>query len=106
MDVVAARIIVRGRVQGVGYRWFARDAAESLAPPDAALPDQVVSGQAVSGWVRNLRDGRVALLVEGDAAEVERFLRAVREHWGSLIADEQIMPAEPAGRSAGLQVVR
>jgi acylphosphatase len=88
---IARLVHYAGRVQGVGFR----ATAVSLA-----------RGFAVGGWVRNLSDGRVALLVEGDAAEVERFLRAVREHWGSYIADEQITQAEPTGRPAGLQVVR
>lgn len=44
------RYVVAGRVQGVGYRWFVREAARALG---------------VSGWVRNDRDGTVVLVVAG-----------------------------------------
>lgn len=49
----AQRIIVRGRVQGVGYRDWARREALELG---------------LSGWVRNRRDGSVEILAAGDAA--------------------------------------
>lgn len=53
-----------GRVQGVGFRFTACEVAERFA---------------VTGYVRNLRDGRVELVAEGDADEVDRFVRAVNE---------------------------
>jgi acylphosphatase len=49
----------RGQVQGVGFRYTARQIAQSFA---------------VSGYVRNLPDGRVELVVEGDSAEIDRFV--------------------------------
>jgi acylphosphatase len=49
-------IIVRGRVQGVGFRWFVREAAR-----DARL----------SGWVRNRHDGAVEVEAEGPPAAIE-----------------------------------
>jgi acylphosphatase len=61
--IVARRLIVTGRVQGVGFRWFTRDAA---------------AREGVRGWVRNLPDGRVEALVEGDSEAVRRVERAVR----------------------------
>ena len=59
----AARYIVRGRVQGVGFRWFARKAAGELG---------------LRGWVRNLPDGSVEVLAAGPAdalASLEQRLR-------------------------------
>lgn len=53
-----------GRVQGVGFRATAAGIAGRFA---------------VAGWVRNLPDGRVELLAEGEPAAVEGFLAAVRE---------------------------
>jgi acylphosphatase len=50
-------------VQGVGFRYFTQDAALR---------------EGVTGWVRNLPDGRVEALVEGDAEAVTRVERAVR----------------------------
>jgi acylphosphatase len=61
--VTARRALVRGRVQGVGFRFFAERAARELG---------------VKGWVRNLPDGSVETLVEGDDAAVEKYLERVR----------------------------
>ncbi len=59
MSAVARRVVVRGRVQGVGYR-------------DAAI--QAAFEHDVTGWVRNRSDGVVEILVQGTPAGVERFL--------------------------------
>ena len=102
MDVVAARIIVRGRVQGVGYRWFARDAAESLAPPDGASP-----GLPLAGWVRNLRDGSVELQVEGSSSLVEALLAKLRQGPPAAVVsalDVQWLPAPPEARAARFEI--
>ena len=72
---IARLIRYSGRVQGVGFRATTAGMARKFA---------------VAGWVRNLPDGRVELLVEGEAGEVERFLQHVREYWSGYIADEQI----------------
>ncbi len=58
-DVIARRIIVRGRVQGVGFRFSFVDAA---------------SDAGVVGWVRNRFDGSVEALVQGEAPATERVI--------------------------------
>lgn len=55
----ARRIVVHGRVQGVGFRDAAIQAAYTLN---------------VAGWVRNRRDGSVEAFAQGDASAVERFV--------------------------------
>jgi acylphosphatase len=61
---VARRFLVSGRVQGVGYRYFAADAARR---------------EGLTGSVRNLDDGRVEACAEGEAESVVRFERALRQ---------------------------
>src|SRR5687768_15972286 len=60
---VARRFVVSGRVQGVGFRYSTQDTARR---------------EGVTGWVRNLPDGRVEALAEGDAEAVTRVERALR----------------------------
>jgi acylphosphatase len=61
--LVARRFVVRGRVQGVGFRYFTQDTARRAG---------------VTGWVRNLPDGRVEAHVEGDEEAVAHVERAIR----------------------------
>lgn len=57
--MIAKRVVVRGRVQGVGFRDSMVDAARAIG---------------VEGWVRNRRDGAVEAHVQGEADTVERML--------------------------------
>ncbi len=63
-DLVRVRAFASGRVQGVAYRFFAVKYANALG---------------VTGWVRNLSDGRVEVLAEGRGEAVEGFLDRLRE---------------------------
>ena len=63
MNRIVVRLIVRGRVQGVGFRWWARETARRLG---------------VDGWVRNLADGSVELLAAGPDAVVAEFVDSCR----------------------------
>ena len=58
------RLLVIGRVQGVGFRWFVREAAR---------------GHRLAGWVRNRSDGGVELEVSGDDAALRAFIATVKE---------------------------
>jgi acylphosphatase len=56
-------IVVDGLVQGVGFRWFVATRAKNLN---------------LSGYARNLYDGRVEIEAEGDRSQLEELIRAVR----------------------------
>jgi acylphosphatase len=65
----ARRVLIRGRVQGVGYRdWMVREATRL----------------GVQGWVRNQPDGTVEALVDGEDAAVQALLSACRR--GPMLA--------------------
>ena len=60
----SVRVLVEGRVQGVGFRWFTRRVAKELG---------------VLGWVRNLPDGRVEACAAGDEEALHRFVERLRD---------------------------
>jgi acylphosphatase len=62
-DIVIRRVVVRGRVQGVGYRAFVEDEAYR---------------RELTGWVRNRRDGSVEAVFAGSRAAVESMVEACR----------------------------
>ncbi|RPJ00609.1 MAG: acylphosphatase [Candidatus Aminicenantes bacterium] len=62
--MVRVHVLAGGRVQGVAYRFYAEKYAGLLG---------------ITGWVRNLPDGRVEVLAEGSAESVETFLDRLRE---------------------------
>ncbi len=73
MKAERRRILYSGAVQGVGFRW-----ATAAALKDAA----------VTGYVRNLPDGRVELVLEGTPLDIDEALRRVRAALARHIAAE------------------
>lgn len=63
-ELRTVRVRIEGRVQGVGYRYWAERVAGELA---------------LSGWVRNRRDGAVEALFSGRAGDIAEMLRRCRE---------------------------
>jgi acylphosphatase len=60
--MISLQVFFEGHVQGVGFRWTVR---------------HVAKGFDLTGWVRNLIDGRVEMQVSGEEAEVRAFLDAI-----------------------------
>ena len=70
-EMISLQVFYEGNVQGVGFRWSVR---------------HVAKGFDVTGWVRNMPDGRVELNVTGEEEEVRAFLdRIVQGELQSLI---------------------
>ena len=90
-QAIARLVYYDGCVQGVGFRATA-----------AAL----ARGYPVTGWVKNLGDGRVQLLAEGPEEAVRAFLDDVRSRFHSYITDEHIEAQAPSGRQTHFRVVR
>lgn len=60
----ARQVFYSGHVQGVGFRYSVK---------------QIAKGFSLTGWVRNLADGRVELQIAGEADEITAFLQAINE---------------------------
>lgn len=58
-EFVSAHILVKGLVQGIGYRYFVRRVAQELN---------------LTGWVRNLPDADVEVIVEGEKGKIKNFI--------------------------------
>jgi acylphosphatase len=92
MNRIRMLVLYSGRVQGVGFRYTARS---------------VAAGFEVCGTVRNLPDGRVELLAEGERAELNAFREAIRnEGMAAHIRDETVSWSEAVGGFHGFEIVR
>lgn len=86
------QVYYSGSVQGVGFRYSVKS---------------VATGFEVAGTVRNLPDGRVELIAEGEKGELESFRQAIRdaglEHF---IRDEKIQWADAGNEFRGFEIAR
>ena len=81
-----ARFIIRGRVQGVGYRAWATDEARR---------------RGLAGWVRNRRDGSVEVVASGDQATLDDFAAVCRTGPALARVTEVAVSQTDAGEVAG-----
>jgi acylphosphatase len=80
-ETIRRRLVISGRVQGVGFRWSCRRMAE---------------GEGLAGWCRNRPDGRVEACFEGGRAAVERALAWCRTGPPSaLVTAVEVTPELP-----------
>lgn len=87
--VTYLHVYFSGRVQGVGFRY------QTL---------QVANGYEVAGYVQNLADGRVEIEVEGESAELEAFVDAVRENMDGYIKGVEISSGQREGVMHGFGI--
>ncbi|MBM4286207.1 MAG: acylphosphatase [Deltaproteobacteria bacterium] len=79
-DMARAQVLISGRVQGVFYRAATRDEARAWG---------------LKGWVRNLPDGRVGALFEGERAAVEAVIAWCRRGPPHAAVDEVLVQWQP-----------
>ena len=90
--MTARQVFYEGRVQGVGFRFTVK---------------QLSRGYEVTGWVRNLADGRVELQCSGERAEVDAFLAAIAEsELKSHIRSVTVLPIALLAGVKGFEIVR
>src|SRR3984885_7106768 len=87
--VLARRCLVRGRVQGVGFRWFVEREAHILG---------------IAGWVRNNHDGSVEVLAQGTRDQLSGLHGRLRE--GPRAAGVDAVEVSNASPVAGLSTFR
>ena len=91
MDLERQDIHFGGHVQGIGFRYTTQ---------------RLAAGFAVTGWVKNLTNGQVHLVVEGKRSEIKAFLKAIQAEMGPNIDDTQIVLSEYVGQFTGFEIVR
>lgn len=85
-------VLYSGRVQGVGFRYTAKT---------------VATGFDITGTVRNLADGRVELIAEGNRSELDEFRVALREAGlAGFIRDETVDWADAKNEFRGFEIIR
>jgi acylphosphatase len=92
MARVARKFLIRGEVQGVGYRFFAQRAA---------------ARHQVLGYVKNCPDGTVEAIAEGSPVDVEEFKKdlVTGPQWASVGQVEEIA-MEPTGQFSSFRIER
>ena len=78
-----------GRVQGVGFRYTTR---------------QIAVRFPVAGFVQNLSDGRVFVVVEGEPADLERFLGAVESEMQRYVEAKQVLKRPATGEFSRFEI--
>lgn len=80
MDFARKHVIFKGRVQGVGFRYYCLGIARRMK---------------LTGWVRNLYNGDVEMEVQGDSKDIEMYLYKIKQGDGFIRVDEmEVTPGE------------
>ncbi len=87
---IQAHIFYFGTVQGVGFRYTAQELASHLG---------------LNGWVRNLKNGSVEILAEGEKKSIEELQQNLEEHFEGYIRDKKITVQDAVSNLKGFDVV-
>jgi len=88
--IQARRFLVRGRVQGVGFRWFVEREAHILG---------------IAGWVRNNHDGSVEVLAQGTRDQLSGLHSRLREGPRAARVDAvEVSEANPVGELSSFRI--
>lgn len=87
--MTAYRIVITGVVQGIGFRYFARMAANRTG---------------TFGWVRNCEDGSVEIHCEGDESSLQNFILEIRKGPDGLLVDQFDVKEVPADFYYGFEI--
>lgn len=90
-QTICLRSLISGRVQGVGYRYSTREKAMALG---------------LAGWVRNLPDGRVEAVVEGDRTQVIRLVEWLQSGPSAARVDAVKTAEQPLQHFATFEIRR
>ncbi len=88
--MIRAHVFFSGTVQGVGFRYTCRDYAVDLG---------------LTGWVKNLPDGRVELWAEGPKDIVEAMIKRVEIHFDGFIRDINVDYCKTDGQFEDFKIV-
>jgi acylphosphatase len=80
MAITAKHVIFKGRVQGVGFRWTAH---------------RIALRYDLTGYVKNLPDGTVEMLAQGDIKEIQSCLDEIDDSFGGYIRNTQVNNVAP-----------
>ena len=84
-----AHIYYSGMVQGVGFRYTVQRCAKDLN---------------LKGWVKNLKDGRVEILVEGKKELIEQLIDEINKHFGGYISGKTVAYQTPQNTFKGFRI--
>ena len=82
-ETTCLKVSFSGRVQGVGFRWTTKKMADAFA---------------VTGYVKNMMDGSVEMLVEGETSEAQRFLSSLRRHMAEYVESCEVIELSASKR--------
>ena len=89
--MIRRTVLFSGHVQGVGFRYTAKGIAD---------------GFDVVGYVRNLSDGRVELVAEGEEAEISKLIDEIRRQMQDFVRNHTIFDSPPTGKFSDFSIAR